>query len=378
MKIVIDARMYGLEHAGIGRYVMNLVNQLEKVDKKNEYFIFLRKEYYRKLKFKNKGFKKVLVDIPHYSFKEQLFLPGILRKIRPDLVHFPHFNVPIFWQGKYIVTIHDLIKHESRGVETTTKPTPIYWLKYLVYQLTVFSAVKRAQKIITPSKWWKKELVKSYHLKPEKIVVTYEGAGEFSKKKPTVSGPAALKKYGITKPFVIYTGSLYPHKNVLCLVQAVIRLNKQGERLSLVIACARNVFLERFKKEIERMKSLDLVVLAGFVPDGELIALYKEAEAFVTPSLLEGFGLPGLEAMMVGLPVVSSNASCLPEIYGQAALYFDPLNIEDMTEKIERVIRDKKIREKLIKKGFEQVKKYSWQKMAEQTLKIYHESSARL
>jgi len=378
LKIIIDARMYGLEHAGIGRYVMNLVSQLEKLDKKNEYFILLRKKYYQKLKFKNKRFKKVLVDIPHYSFKEQIFLPGILRKIKPDLTHFPHFNVPIFWQGKYVVTIHDLIKHQSRGIKTTTKPTPLYWLKYIVYQLTVFSAVKRARKIITPSKWWKKELAKRYRLKPEKIVVTYEGAGEFLNKKPTISSSAALKKYGISKPFVIYTGSLYPHKNVLRLVKAIIRLNKQGKRLSLVIACARNVFLTRFKKEVEAAKGLGLVVLAGFVPDGELIALYKEAKAFVTPSLLEGFGLTPLEAMAVGLPVISSNASCLPEICGQAAVYFDPFDVKDISKKIRELVGNEKKRQVLIQKGFEQVKKYSWQKMAKETLKIYDESSPGL
>lgn len=374
MKIVIDTRMYGLEHAGIGRYILNLVDQIEKIDKKNEYFLLLRKKYYRKLKFKNPRFKKVLVEIPHYSFKEQFFLPGVLKKIKPDLVHFPHFNVPIFWQGKYVVTIHDLIKHQSRGMRTTTKLAPFYWLKYLAYQVNVFFAVKRAQKIMTPSKWWKKELVRRYHLKPEKIVVTYEGAGEFLKKKPTISGAVALKKYAVSKPFVIYTGSLYPHKNILRLVRAVIRLNKQDERLSLVIACARDVFLERFKKEAEKIKGLDLVVLAGFVPDEELMALYQEAEAFVIPSLLEGFGLPGLEAMALGLPVIASDASCLPEIYSKAALYFDPLNVEDMAKKIERVIGNKKIREKLIEKGYQQVKKYSWQEMAEETLKIYHES----
>jgi len=378
MKIVIDARMYGLEHAGIGRYVMNLVSQLEKLDEKNEYIILLRKKYYQKLKFKNKRFKKVLVEIPHYSFKEQIFLPGILKKIKPDLTHFPHFNVPIFWQGKYVITIHDLIKHQSRGIETTTRPTPLYWLKYIVYQLTVFSAVKRAIKIITPSKWWKKELVKRYHLKPGKIMVTYEGAGEFLKKKPTISGSAALKKYGITKPFVIYTGSLYPHKNVLRLVEAIIRLNKQGKRLSLVIACARNVFLERFKKEVEKAKGLSMVVLVGFVPDEELIALYQEAEAFVTPSLLEGFGLPGLEAMAAGLPVISSNASCLPEIYGQAAVYFDPLDVNDMAEKIKLIREDDKKRQKLKKLGLELVERYSWQRMAKETLRVYDESCTSL
>ncbi len=375
LKIVIDARMYGLEHAGSGRYILNLIKQIEKIDKKNNYFILLRKKYYRKMKFKNKRFKKILVDIPHYSFKEQLFLPGVLRKLKPDLVHFPQFNVPIFWQGKYVITIHDLIKHQSRGMRTTTKQAPLYWFKYLAYQVNIFSAVKRAQKIIIPSRWWKKELMKIYHLKPEKIMVTYEGAGEFLNKKPSISSAAALKKYGISKPFIIYTGSLYPHKNVLRLVEAIIRLNEEGKRLFLVIACARSVFLKRFKKEIEKIKGLDFVVLAGFVPDEELIALYQEAEAFVTPSLLEGFGLPGLEAMAAGLPVISSNVSCLPEIYGQAAVYFDPLDVNDIVKKIEDLVGNEKKRQILIQKGFEQVKKYSWKEMAKQTLKVYESAS---
>lgn len=374
MKIVIDARMYGLEHAGIGRYVLNLVNQIEKLDKKNDYLLLLRKKYYQNLNFKNPRFKKVLADIPHYSLKEQIFLPGVLRKIKPDLVHFPHFNVPVFWQGDYVVTIHDLIKHQSRGMKTTTKLALFYWLKYFVYQVIVFSAVKRARKIITPSRWWKKELIKKYRLKQEKVVVAYEGAEEFLNKKPSLSGPKALEKYGVKKPFVVYTGSLYPHKNVLRLVKAV----KQIKGLSLVIACARNIFLERFKKEIEKENNLDNVVLAGFVPDNELIVLYQEAEAFVTPSLLEGFGLPGLEAMAVGLPVVSSQASCLPEIYEKAAIYFDPLDIRDMTEKVKKVMENEELRQGLIKKGFVQVKKYSWQKMAKEILEVYDESSLSL
>ncbi|HUV42361.1 MAG TPA: glycosyltransferase family 1 protein [Patescibacteria group bacterium] len=372
MKIVIDARMYGLEHAGIGRYILNLINQIEKIDEKNDYFILLRKKYYQKLEFKNKRFHKILADWPHYSFKEQFLLPGILRKIKPDLVHFPHFNVPIFWQGKYIVTIHDLIKHESRGRKTTTRLSLFYWPKYWVYQLIVFLAIKRAKRIITPSQYWQRELVKRYKIKQNKIVVTYEGAGEFANKKASLSGEKALKKYGITKPFIIYTGSLYPHKNVFRLVQAVQLINKENKNnLSLVIASARNVFMERFKKEVEKTKGLNMVILAGFVPDEELIALYQEAEAFVTPSLLEGFCLTGLEAMVTGLPVVCSKASCLPEIYGQAAVYFNPLEVKDMAERIEEVVDNKKLQQELSKKGYQQVKKYSWEKMARETLRVY-------
>ncbi|MCJ7793290.1 MAG: glycosyltransferase family 4 protein [Candidatus Marinimicrobia bacterium] len=372
MRIVIDARMYGLEHAGIGRYVLNLVKELEKQDKKNDYYLLLRKKYFQELNFKNKRFKKVLADIPHYSIKEQFFLPGIISKIKPDLVHFPHFNVPLFYRGKYIVTIHDLIKHQSKGKETTTRLPFLYWPKYVLYRLIIFLAIKRARRIITPSQYWQKELSRRYSVKPEKITVTYEGADEFLKQKTKRDSQIVLREYNITKPFVIYTGNLYPHKNVLRLVKAIAQINQKNKKpLALVIACSRDIFLERFEKEIEKVKGDIQVTLAGFVPTEELTALYQEAEAFVTPSFLEGFGLPGLEAMASGTPVLSSNASCLPEIYGEAALYFDPLKTKEMVKRIEEVVGHPRKRQALIKKGKEQVKKYSWEKMAREMLKVY-------
>jgi len=381
MKIAIDARMYGLEHAGIGRYVMNLIHQIEKLsakggpakgrDKENDYFIFLRKKYFRDLRFKNRRFKKILADHPHYSFQEQILLPLQLIKLRPDLVHFPHFNVPILWWGRQIVTIHDLIKHESKGLETTTRWQPLYWLKYLVYKFIVWLAVKRAAKIIVPSKWWKKELVRRYALGPDKIVVTYEGVDEKFHQPPTANhkSPKILEKYKITKPYVIYAGSLYPHKNVERLVEAVVRL-----RLSLVIVCVRSVFLDRFKQKIKKLKAEKFVNLVGFVSDEELVVLYSQAEAFVFPSLLEGFGLPGLEAMAADCPVVCSNIPVLREVYGEAAEYFNPLDVKDMTKKIKLVIKDDERKQKLKKLGLELVKKYSWKKMAKETLSVYQEA----
>lgn len=373
MKIVIDARMYGLEHAGIGRYIMNLINQIEKKDKENDYFILLREKYFRDLKFKNPRFKKILAEYSHYSFREQFLLPLQLIKLKPDLVHFPHFNVPLLWWGRQVITIHDLIKHESRGSETTTRWQPFYWFKYLVYKFIVWVAVKRAVKIIVPSKWWRDELARRYRLGPNKIAVTYEAVDEkfLEPRSPELEAGKILAKYKIKKPFAIYTGSLYPHKNVERLVKAVKKIN-----LRLVIVCARSIFLGKFRKRIKDLKAENLVTLAGFVPDEELVSLYQEAEAFVFPSLLEGFGLPGLEAMAVGLPVIASNASCLPEIYGDAALYFDPENINDMAEKIKKVVDNQELRERLKKLGFEQVRKYSWQRMAKETLEIYKETVA--
>ena len=376
MKIVIDARLYGLENAGIGRYLVNLINQIEKIDlpagrhgKKNKYFILLRKKYFQNLKFSN-NFQKVLADYPHYSFQEQIFLPLQLLKLKPELVHFTHFNVPLFWWGKYVVTIHDLIKHESKGTKTTTRLSSVYWLKYIVYLFVVWLTVKKAVKIITPSKFWQEELIKRYVLPKDKIIVTYEGIDEHLLKNQTKVKPEEiLKKYKIKKPFVVYTGSLYPHKNVERLAEAVGKLN---QNLKLVIICVRNVFYERFLNKIKKMDVGKSVNLVGFVPDEEIGAIYQQAEAFVFPSLWEGFGLPGLEAMGLGLPVLAARASCLPEIYGEAALYFDPHQTDDLVKKIEKIKEDKELREELIRKGYEQVKKYSWEKTAKETLLVYN------
>ncbi|MCJ7804276.1 glycosyltransferase family 4 protein [Patescibacteria group bacterium] len=370
MKIVIDARLYGLENAGIGRYLINLINQIEKIDKRNHYFLLLRKKYFEELNFKNKNWQKVLSDYPHYSFQEQLLLPLQLLKLKPDLVHFSHFNVPLFWWGKYVVTIHDLIKHESRGMKTTTHLSSVYWLKYVVYLFVVWLTVKKAAKIITPSKFWQEELAKRYALPKDKIIVTYEGVDESLKPQDKNSeNKNILAKYKIKKPFVVYTGSLYPHKNVERLAEAVGRLN---QNLKLVIICVRNVFYERFLVKIKKMGLSKSVNLVGFVPDEEIAAIYQQAEVFVFPSLWEGFGLPGLEAMGLGLPVLAAKASCLPEIYGEAALYFNPHKTDDLVKKIKRVREDKKLREELVRKGLEQVKKYSWEKTAKETLLVYN------
>ncbi|MBM3205322.1 glycosyltransferase family 4 protein [Candidatus Shapirobacteria bacterium] len=374
MKIVIDARMYGLENAGIGRYLVNLINQIEKIDEENKYLILLREKYYRSLVFKNKNFFKILANYPHYSFQEQIFLPIQLFKLKPNLVHFPHFNIPLFWWGKFVVTIHDLIKKESKGTKTTTRAPFFYWVKYYVHLFLINQAVKKSVKIITPSYYWQKELVKIYSIPKNKIEVTYEGVDEnLLNKKNDLNPQKILQKYKIKKPFVVYTGSLYPHKNVERLVGAVKKIN-QG--LNLVVVCARNVFYERFKKAVGKIGAQNFVNLVGFVPDEDLASLYQQAEAFVFPSFWEGFGLPGLEAMATGLPVISSNASCLPEIYGEAALYFNPLDTNDIAEKIAMVVGNKAKQKDLIEKGLVQVKKYSWQKMARETLQVY-ESYAR-
>ena len=173
MKIIIDARLYGPTHTGNGRYTANLIQNLVKIDIKNEYIIFLRKENYEKLVFP-KNFTKVLVDIKHYSFEEQIFLPLLILKYGADLVHFPHFNVPLLYFGKYVVTIHDLIMHRFTGGSATLRRFPIYQIWRLGYHLSFIKAVFGSWKIIVPSMAVKKEVLDYYKIDERKVKVIYE------------------------------------------------------------------------------------------------------------------------------------------------------------------------------------------------------------
>jgi len=384
MKIGIDCRIYGPKHTGIGRYVQNLVENLMQIDKENEYVLFANRdseEEFENLKFdiknslkiKNLKFKIEFVNVKHYSLKEQLLLPGLIKKDGIDLMHFPHFNVPFFYKGKYIVTIHDLIKHASKGRQTTTRSSWLYWFKYLGYKIVFRQAIKRATKIITPSQFVKSELSKEYGIDQKKVMVIYEGVDpKFIVHSSLFKKSEILGKYKIKKPFLLYVGSVYPHKNIERLLEATKSLQTTDYRLQLVIVCARNVFFKRLSNKIEQMRAGEYVKMTGFVSDEELAVLFKEAEAFVFPTLSEGFGLPGLEAMSIGCPVLCSDIPVLREVYKDNAVYFNPFDPKDIAGKIKNLMSDKNLQEKLRMIGPEHTKKYSWKKTAEETLKIFN------
>ena len=377
MRIGIDARLYGPEHTGLGRYITNLVNHLLLSDKKNEYVLFVNTKHQNDFP-KQDNLKIVCTNIPIYSFSEQLILPIIFMSQKLDLLHSPHFNTPLFYPGKLVITIHDLIKHKSKGSETTTRNPLIYQIIRLGYHFLSYLVVKKAAKIIVPTEYVKKELQQVLKVSPDKIKVTYESA-ESGIKKVSLdkqSAKSILDKYDLVQPFLIYTGNVYPHKNLDILIEAVVEHNKNREvDLVLAIVCARSVFQERLKKKVDQLHAGDQVKMLGFVDDADLSKLYSLALSLVHPSKMEGFGLTGLEAMSVGLPVISSNASCLPEVYGDACLYFDPNSKEDLIAKIEQLIQDIALRHKLSAAGPIQAKKYSWKKMTKETLNIYHEFS---
>lgn len=374
MKIAIDCRFWGPKDTGLGRYTQNLVENLLAIDKKNQYILLTQAKFPISSKILN--FKFQIIDINHYSLKEQLVLPFLFRKIKPDLIHFPHFNAPFFSNFPYVVTIHDLIKHYSKGLETTTRHPLIYAFKYLGYKQIFYQTVKRAKKIIVPSFQVKKQLLKEYNLNSKKVVVIYEGVEnkfKISNIKNQISNKI-LENYKIKRPYIVYTGNAYPHKNLRRLILAIKSIN-QSSSINLVIVCGRDVFWQRLKKTISEFKASRFVSLVGFVSDEDLGVIYNQAKAFVSPSLMEGFGLPGLEAMKAGCPIAVSNIPVFKEIYAKAAIYFSPENVEDMKEKIMKILTlSNKSREKLIAIARKQAEKYSWQKCAQETLKIYRQA----
>lgn len=173
MKILIDARLYGLENAGLGRYTINLLSELSKIDSKNQYIVLLRKKYFDELTFPD-NWKKVLADIRHYSFAEQVLIPGIIKKENPDMVHFVHFNTPFFYRGKFIVTIHDMLMHKFAGLSATTLPAPLYLIKQILYKIVFKKAILASRKIIVPSQAVKKEILEYFKVDEGKIEVIYE------------------------------------------------------------------------------------------------------------------------------------------------------------------------------------------------------------
>jgi glycosyltransferase involved in cell wall biosynthesis len=376
MKIALDARLYGLENTGIGRYTMGLVRGLSRQDRKNSYFILLRKKYFRALNLPA-NWEKIEAEFRHYSFAEQYKLPKLLESLRPEVTHFVHFNVPVTYKKPYVVTIHDLLMHRQKGLSATTLPAPIYYLKRLGYKGVFASAVRNSKKIIVPSKAVKEEILNYYQVPPEKVSVTYEGIDSLP---ASQSEKKVLEKYKLMRgQYFIYTGNAYPHKNLERAIEATSLLNKRIEKKYVfAIVCARNIFVQRLEKKIARAKAKDFVKNLGFVPDSELGALYKNSVAFLYPSLSEGFGLPGLEAILSGTLPIVSNIPVLKEIYKDNAVYFNPYDFSSIEKAMEDVLSmDTEVRAEFIIKGQEFAKGYSWDKMAGETLKVY-EDCARL
>lgn len=370
MKIGIDARMMGSQHGGIGRYVFELLSHLLRIDGENEYVAFYNRDAQEAvIKLSgHKNVKFVPVNIRHYSFGEQTSFLRTLNKYKLDLAHFPNFNVPLFYNRPFIVTIHDLVHHKISGHKKS------HSLHFFAYKKIIESAARRAVKIITVSEFSKLDIIKVLGQPAEKIGVTYEGAN-ISTSVPETKVNEMKKAFLLSRPYFLFIGVLERKKNLVNLTRGFDEfIFKHGLDMDLVVVGRADKHYPEIKHKAMDIKARDRLVFTDQVDNEQLTALYKGAYAYVSASLHEGFGLPGVEAMQFGLPLIVSNTSVFNEVYDNAAVYFNPLDPSDIAEKLYLLGHDKNFYAQVAKNSAVRGKLFDWNNTAQHTLEIYKQA----
>lgn len=357
MKLVIDARESGTTS---GRYVDKLIEYLHALGL--EYKVVLLAKTHRISFLKTIAPNFAVVETRHkeFSFAEQFGLLWQIRSLKADLVHFPFVQQPIFYRGKVVTTMQDLTTLRFRN---PSKNWLIFTVKQWVYKWVNKRAAHKSAALITPTEFVKDDVARFAGINTRKVTVTYEAADKITDQPEPVAGLEDSQ-------FIMYVGRPQAHKNLGRLIEAFAVLKQSQPDLKLVLAGKKDALYKQHERNVKKLGVPD-VVFTDFVSEGQLRWLYEHTAAYIFPSLSEGFGLPGLEAMVHGAPVVSSNATCLPEVYGDAALYFDPLDVANMADQISKVLASEKLRQELVVKGRGQIAKYSWRRMAGQTLEVY-------
>ncbi len=361
--IVIDARM---RQTTTGRYMDGLIENLQGLGDDYKFTVMLKPEDDWKPTAKN--FSTEVCKYKPYSFNpiKQITFAYWLYKLHADLVHFTMSpQDPVFYRKKIVTTTHDLtvLKYKI----TSKLPAWVNYLRQKGYRFLMWQTNKKARHIIVPTQYVADDVNKKYLFTNRKTTVTLEASD------PPLPGKPKTPEIQPDK-FIMYVGNANEYKNLERLISAFGILKEQHEDLKIIFVGKRKYHHKKLQNWAKKQPFYEDILFTGFIPDEELKWYYQNALVYVFPSLSEGFGLPGLEAMAHGCPVVSSNATCLPEVNGDAAEYFNPLDITDMAEKIDKVISSEALRKKLIEKGYENAKRFSWRRMATQTLQVYKDA----
>jgi glycosyltransferase involved in cell wall biosynthesis len=365
MRIAIDARK--LRDFGIGTYIRNLVEQLARLDQDTEYVLMLPPADVEFAAGLGENFRGVPETARPYSFGEQLRIPLALARDRIHLLHEPHYVLPPATRCRSVVTIHDCI-HLMFPQYLPNRLAPYY------ARAAMWSATRTADRILTVSEASKHDILRFFHIAPERVEVIYNALDtRFSEPPDEEHMERVRQRYQLHHPYILYVGNIKPHKNLERLIAAFGRVRQEGgpDDLRLIVIGDELSRYPALRQAVHRHKLDKHVRFLGFQPAHTLIAFYRLARAFVFPSLYEGFGLPPLEAMACGTPVVTSNLSSLPEVAGGAAVLVDPYDIEAIADGIRRAISDEPLRADLIARGRARVHDFSWQVAARKTHAIY-------
>lgn len=357
--IAIDARII---NSSTGRYIERLLTYLEKIESPHTFSILVRAKDKDFWKPSNDNFTVVVADYHQYTLGEQLGFYVFLLKLNADLVHFCMPQQPFLFNRNAVTTVHDLNLlriTENEGMSQSTLK-----MKQTIFAQLLRVVTKRSTFIITPTQYTKDDLQAFQPVADDKVVVTYEAADLVSKHEEPI------KKF-VGKQFILTVGRAEKYKNQKGAIEAHQLLLKKYPDLWLVIIGKRDETSYKLEQWVQE-RGYRHIHFFGFASDDQLAWFYSHCAAYVFPSFMEGFGLPPLEAMRHGAPVVSSSATCMPEVLGDAALYFDPSDPGEMADQIERVLDDTKLRKELVNKGTAHAKKYSWQRMAQETLDVYN------
>jgi len=375
MKIGLDVDSLTIKSGGIGRYAVNLINHIAKIllnEGQNEIFIFFHHSFDRDLIHKHSHLKFIdkYTNIKSNVLRKGIFLPFSMRRLKMDLFHgLDHIGIPFLYEDKrckYVVTIHDLI--------TRIYPSKFTKKHRLVQNTLLPHILRKADRIIAVSNSTKNDIIKFYPEYAHKIKVIYEGVEPQFFPRSNHEIEKTLDKYNVDFRYILFLGTVEPRKNIIRVVDAFIQLKQEGNIEQKLVITGRKGWL--YKDIIEKTNKTPFskdIIFTDFVDDEDLPSLYSGAEIFLYPSLYEGFGLPVLEAMSCGSPVITSNLSSLPEVAGDAAILVDPMNVEEIVQAMEKLLRDRELRKELKRKSLERAKFFSWEMAAKETLHLYED-----
>jgi glycosyltransferase involved in cell wall biosynthesis len=364
VRIGIDARK--LHDFGIGTYIRNLLRELAKMDHDTEYVIISRRDDDQAVRALGQNFRPVAESAGNYSLSEQFAIPRVLKRERVDLFHAPHYVLPPLVRCPSVVTIHDCIHLMF------PQYLPNRWA--LTYARTAITmAARRSTRVLTVSESSKRDIQRFVDVPPGKIDVIYNSFDpRFGVEPDADTVDRVRERYQLQSQFVLYAGNVKPHKNLERLIEAFHIVRSRGlDQLKLILIGDEISKYTALRRAVHRHQLHNYVRFLGYLPEDTLAVMYRLAGVFVFPSLYEGFGLPPLEAMASGTPVVTSNVSSLPEVAGDAAMLVDPYSAEAIADGMYRVLTDNDVRSELRRRGPERAQQFSWESSVRRVREIY-------